>query len=246
MHAVAKFLFFLGIAGAVASWWFKESPPPPEKLDVNLLEQPIQKTVRQKPFDVTVNGIDYRIQPRYSYDISAVVVSLHHTDSWWNYIHKQVGDYVNVLDFCLAWGESVRNGSYQDVSFSNSQFECHWKYSSQRAMDGFNGDEVSNNHVVTADPDVAKALKRIRVGDQIRLQGFLVDYTIMKGGQPSGTRVSSEKRDDRGPGACEVLYVDSLEPVASANRQWRTAFYAALGAIVLSILLWFVLPAKVD
>jgi hypothetical protein len=246
LHAAARFLMTGSLLVVAAGWWMKDALPDPAKLQLEELGEPVQTRVRKPPIDTKVNGVDYRIQPRYAYELNAVVVSLHHSDTWWDHAHKEWGDHVNVMDLCVAWGDSVRSGAYRDVSFSNSQWECHWSYRSELAMNHFSNAQASNNHIVTDDPALAKALRNIHVGDQIRLRGYLVDYTVFKNGQPNGTRVSSETRTDSGPGACEVLYIDGFEQVGSPNRGWRTAMWAALGALLLGLVLWLFLRARMD
>lgn len=245
-HSVARFLMTGGLLVAIAGWWMKDVLPDPAKLQLDALEEPLQTRTRKPPIDTSVNGVDYRIQPRYAYEINAVVVSLHHSDTWWDYAHKEWGDHVNIMDLCLAWGDTVRSGAYRDASFSNNQWECHWRYSSERAMKQFDNAQISNNHIVTDDPAVARAMRNIRIGDQIRLRGYLADYTIFKDGQARGTRVSSETRTDTGPGACEVLYIDGFDKVGSPNRGWRTTQWAGLIALLFGLVLYFVLPMRAD
>lgn len=148
------------------------------------------------------------------------------------------------MDLCVVWGESAKNGAYKGISFSNNQWECHWSTSSQETWDAFNQAEAANNHMVTDDPAVAKVLRKIRIGDQIRVRGYLVDYTSFRNGAPAGARVSSEVRTDTGNGACEVLYIESLDLLDSAGRGWRIALKAALAAFVLSLIAWLFLPVK--
>lgn len=244
LHGLARFLMIGGLLVAVAGWWMKDVLPDPQRLQLDLLEEPLQKSVRKPPFDMNVGGVDYRVQPRHSYELNAVVVSLHHSDTWWDYAHKEWGDNVNIMDLCVAWGDSVRSGAYRDVSFSNNQWECHWNYRSELAMKHFSNEQASNNHIVTGDPKLARALRNIRIGDQIRLRGYLVDYTIFKGGQARGTRTSSESRTDSGPGACEVLYIDEFEALGSPNRRWRLAMWAGLATLLLGLVLWMFLPMR--
>ena len=247
LQSAARILIALGLAVAIAGWWMKGELPLPGKLQVAELEEPVQVRVRKPPFNTRVNGVDYRIQPRYSYELNAVVVSLHHSDSWWDYAHKEWGDNVNIMDLCVAWGDSVRSGAYRDVSFSNNQWECTWTYSSERAHKQFNNAQASNNHIVTDDPALSEALRKIEVGDQVRLRGYLVDYTIFRqDGSTVGSRISSETRTDVGPGACEVMYIDGFENVASPNRGWRIAQWAGLIGLFLGLVLYFVLPVRAD
>ena len=246
MYGIAKLLMAAGLAAAAAGAWLKDEPPPPQKVRVDALDAPMQTPSKVKPFDVDIDGVVYRVKPRYAYDISGVVVSLHHSDTWWDYAHKAWGDKLNTMDLCLAWGDTVRSGAYQDASFHNTQFECHWSYSSERARARFRNDEVSNNHIIVDDAGLAKAIKDIRVGDQVRLIGYLADYTTFRDGVATGTRVSSETRTDTGPGACEVLYLEGFDPVVSANRAWRLTMWAGLLALALGIAMWIALPVRAE
>lgn len=243
LHRLVRLWMIGSLAVAIAGWWMKDVLPAPERLVPEIANEPAQKLVRQKPFDIAVEGVSYRVQPRYSYDISALVVSLHHSDTWWDTAHREWGDFVNVMDLCVVWGESATSGAYRSVSFHNTQFECHWQWSGDVP---FRNDEASNNHVVTEKPEVAKALKSIRVGDQVRIRGWLADYTTMKDGRSQGTRVSSDRRTDDGPGACEVIYVDSVEVLGRGGHGWRLAMKIALGSLLLSLLAWLMLPARFD
>ena len=65
----------------------------------------------------------------------------------------------------------------------------------------------ANMHMIPANPEVASELKRVRVGDVVTLDGLLVEAD-----RPGGWRWrSSLTRDDTGPGACELVYVENLE-----------------------------------
>ena len=97
--------------------------------------------------------------------------------------------------------------------------------------------------MVTDDPAVAKVLRSIRIGDQIRVQGCLVDYVIAG---RAGARVSSETRTDSGNGACEVLYVESVDLLSRGGRRWRIAQNAALIVLLLSMVGWLLLPPKLN
>jgi hypothetical protein len=246
MHALVRALMVASLVAAVGAWWMKDVLPPPAKLTPDLHAEPRQVKVRKPPIDTSVNGVKYSIQPRYSYDISALVVSLHHSDVWWDYVHRENNDHLNLMDLCVVWGGTAQSGAYKGMSYSNNQWECWVQPESAEAAQAFNSAEFSNNHMVTDDPAIAKVLRSIRVGDQIRVQGYLVDYTIFKDGRPAGTRVSSEVRTDMGNGACEVLYVESVDVLGSAGRLWRIAQYVALAVLLLSVIAWVLLPIRGD
>ena len=73
---------------------------------------------------------------------------------------------------------------------------------------------ASNMHLIPADDGVRRALKRVRRGELVHIEGFLVDAS-----RPDGWHWrSSLSRDDTGDGACELVYVEELEAVAQGRR----------------------------
>lgn len=241
MHALVRWLMIASLLTTVVAWWMKGVLPSPAQLKPELLEEPKQIRAQRAPIETTVNGVDYHIQPRYSYDLSALVVSLHHSDTWWDYAHKTWGDHINPMDLCVVWGGNAQSGAYKSVSFANNQWECDWSWSASEL--DFNNAEASNNHMVTDDPAVAKVLRKIHIGDQIRVKGYLVNYSVAGRG---GSRVSSDTHIDTGNGACEVLYVEAVDILGSAGRHWRTAQNAALIVLLLSLIARVFLPPKLD
>lgn len=244
MHILVRIAMIASLLVAAGCWWMKDELPDAQKLDQDLFTEPKQVRVSRPPVDTRVNGVDYRIQPRYSYDMRALVVSTHDSDTWWDYAHKAWNDNVNVVDLCVVWGENAASGIYHYISFWNDQWTCSFQAKTNEAWSAFDMKEASNNHMVTDDPAVAKALRAVRIGDQIRVRGYLVDYTTYKDGQPAGTRVSSEVRTDTGNGACEVLFVESFDVIRSTGQGWRLGLKIALGCLLLSLIAWAFLPVK--
>ena len=65
----------------------------------------------------------------------------------------------------------------------------------------------ANTHVIPADARIRAQLQALRVGDVVRLTGILVD-----GKRDDGAWIhTSLTRLDSGPGACEVMLVQSVE-----------------------------------
>jgi len=210
----------------------------------DVLQEPRQVPLKGAVHSTVIDGTTYTLRQRYAYELRGIVVSMHDTETWWNYVHKEIGDRMNAVDLCVVWGDNVASGAYRDVSFSNSQFECHWRYGSGTRFDDT---KVSNNHMITDDPAVAKRLRAVRIGDQVHIRGYLVDYAVQKAGHPaSGWRVSSETRRDTGPGACEVIYVDEFELLGKSPPYWRMALYVALGLLALGLVAWLVMPPRLD
>jgi len=244
MHRLVRYAMIASLVAAAVAWWMKDELPPAARILENIHDEPKQARVGGKPQDIRVNGVDYRLHPRYAYELSGLVVSLHDSDTWWDYAHKAWNDNVNVVDLCVVWGENAASGIYHYIEFWNDQWTCSFQSKSSEAWNAFDMKEASNNHMVTDDPAVAKALRAVRIGDQIRVTGYLVDYTTFKNGSPMGTRVSSEVRTDTGNGACEVLFVESFDVISSTGRGWRLGLKIALGCLLLSLILWAFLPVK--
>jgi hypothetical protein len=228
----------------IVSFFKKDSLPGVDNLRAELNEEPRQVEVQKPPLRTEVKGMQYSIQPRYSYDLYGLVVSLHDSDSWWDYAHREWGDHVNVVDFCVVWGENIRRAAYQSLEYWNDQWTCWVKADSDAAWKAFDPTAVSNNHLVTDDPRIARELRKVRIGDQVHFRGYLVDYSVVRNGATDTPRVSSTVRNDSGNGACEVVYVEDFEVLASANRLWRFALKLSFVVLLAALIAWAFLPPK--
>jgi hypothetical protein len=245
MHAAVRLAMILSLLAAAFALWRKDVLPSPTLLKPGLQEEPEQRAVRKPILDTSVNGIQYRIQPRYTYELHGLVVSMHDSDTWWDYAHREWGDHINVVDLCVIWGENVRRDSYKGIDYWNDQWTCWMQPRDQKSAEAFDPTALSNNHLVTDDPYIARMLRKVRVGDQVRFTGYLADYSIHKpDGTVWGPRVSSTVRTDTGNGACETVYVESFEILDSAGRKWRLLLKSALAAFVASLVAWTLLPVK--
>jgi len=243
-RSLVKFVLLASLALMAVAFWRKDALPRPGELRSELHQDPQQAAVGERPVDITVRGVTYAIRPRYSYDLYGLVVSMHDSDTWWDQAHREWNDHVNVVDLCVVWGANVRRDAYRAISFSNNEWECHWSTGSREAWQAFDQSAVANNHMVTDDPHIARRMRDVRVGDQVRFRGYLVDYTTYKNGAAAGTRVSSTVRNDTGNGACEVVYVKDFEILRATNRHWRILGKVAFWAFIAGLLAWIALPYR--
>ena len=85
-NSLGKWLVLFGlILLAVAFWKKSDLPAPPAELLAELL----QVAVSRSPIQVTIDEIDYRIQPLYTYDLYGMGVSKHNADTWLDFLHKE-------------------------------------------------------------------------------------------------------------------------------------------------------------
>lgn len=216
-----------------ASLIFKNRLPEPAACLEPLLDGPVQTEEGvPEPFEVTRRNVTYTVTPLYAYELSGLVVSYHHSSSFIDIAHKQWNDYLNTKDICVIWGRNIETGVYRRMTFRNRDFTCYYRYPDQETGALFTESCLSNNHLLPGDTQVADAVLRARKGDQIRLKGWLVAYGVK--GAPYARR-SSVSRNDRGNGACEVVYVNEFEILKEGNAEWRALSKLSLTLGVFSV-----------
>jgi hypothetical protein len=235
IRSLNKLVFYASLILLLASCWQRNEFPEDLAVAPALLEAPVQRAVDMQPFTVTNKGIDYRIEPRYRYDLHGLVVSYAHHNG--NYsLHRLWNDHINVADVCVVWSENTDTTDLNRIKFWNGKFTCNYKTSDTDAWNRFREDRISNNHLLTDDEQIRKQIKRVRIGDQIRIRGWLVNYSNNEG----FSRGTSTTRDDRGNGACETIYLKDFDIMESLDNGWRTLMKLALGGVIGSSLLWLV------
>jgi hypothetical protein len=240
-HTLVKNFLLFSLALLVLGLWRRDAFPHPEKAHETLLEDPRQLAPSRTPFETTVGGVTYRIKPLHAYDLHGLVVSRYDTSSWWGDVHARWKDNLNVADLCVVWGDNIRAGRYRYASFWNDETWCNYSFTDSRgAIDPV---AVANNHLLTDDPELARALRGVRVGDQVRLRGHLAEYAHYA--VTGFRRGSSVSRADTGAGACETLFVEELEVLQRGGGPWRAVARIAPLLFAVGVVSWFLLPARV-
>lgn len=235
-----KLLAAASLALFLTSCWKAESLPAPATLRSELLEEPRQTLVQQPPFQTRAGGIDYTVQPLYRYDLYGLVVSRHDSQAWWDYAHKEWKDALNAVDLCVVWGDNVASGAYLPLHYASDQWTCHVETGSTAAWQAFHPAALSNNHLLTDQPAIARRLREARIGDQIHVQGYLAEYSHKVGG--GFHRGTSTTRTDEGNGACETLFVEDFEILEAGGKPWRALRWPAGIAWAVFLLLWLMQP----
>lgn len=197
-------------------------------IDPRLLNEPAQAETTRAPFSFEYMGEGYEVQPVAEYDIAGLVVSHNDPTSWWDVYHDAAS--VDTKDLGLIWGPNLRSDDFHRVKFWNVSWTVNWQWP---AGVTFHSDAISNNHLVTPHQRIRDTIAGIRVGDQVRLKGLLVNYAPRS--RPDMWRTSSTTRADTGNGACEVLCVDELQ-VLRRGTPLAYPLYS-LGKLVLALAL---------
>ncbi len=173
------------------------------------LKDPVQ-TEASGGTKMSLNGYDLQITYLYSYDITALVV---HTK---NYGSNSIGDKLSPKDLALAWGAVAEHNRDIDFHWRQSNRWYYWRVNNVGDLVPVGGEagvslHSANNHIVPANSAIRNAVRRIKTGDVVHLNGYLVNIDGTKAGGGTFTWHSSTSRTDTGSGACEVFYVTGVE-----------------------------------
>ncbi|HET6554970.1 MAG TPA: hypothetical protein VFG49_15695 [Dyella sp.] len=113
------------------------------------------------------------------------------------------------VDLALGWGRMSDSEVLAQITVSQGNRFYYWHVDHFPIPRREIETSSANMHMIPADDGVRRALERVRKGEVVHLEGFLVDAS-----RPDGWRWrTSMSRDDTGNGACELVYVESLAPV---------------------------------
>ena len=222
LQRLCMWLLLASLLGLACGYWYRDRLPDPGFYDKRIAQDPRQTPTEHRPFTVQTGEQRYDIKPLYDYELDGMVVSMHHSDDWLDiYHHQDWGDFINIKDICVIWGDNVRSGVYRQMDFDNTTWTCWAYWPNGEVRRRFHDTQLSNNHLLTDRPDIQLAILAARPGDQIHLRGLLAEYANPANGFRRGT---STRRDDRGNGACETVYVQDFSVVRVANPGWRRLF----------------------
>ena len=230
------------VASAVTlavAFWNRNDLPGAIAFQPQLAQEPRQRPIEKPPLTVPFAGVAYRVEPLFSYELYGLVVSYRQHDGE-SSMHRWSNDHLNMADVCVVWSDTAMSPTLPKLDFWNGIFTCNVQTRDSVAWANFKMNQLSNNHLVSADPFIRDRVAEVRVGDQIRIKGSLVRYGAVGG----GLRGTSTTRDDTGDGACETILVDEFEIMAPGFSAWRAAMYAALALLVATLAVHFALPYR--
>lgn len=232
-----KLAFWASVLLLALHAWKKDRFPSDLDLQPGVERPPGQSPVDEAPLWLEAGGERYLVRPRHRYELTGLVVSLRRHNADYG-LHALWNDHVNVADVCVVWGSNATDLDLNRFDIRNGQFTCRISTSDPHAWKALDGDAIANNHLITTVPRLRDAIDGLRVGDQIRVSGWLADY-----GQPgSPMRKTSTTRSDRGDGACETILVEDLQVLASMDNVWRTLFWPGILGLIASLAWWLAVP----
>jgi hypothetical protein len=158
--------------------------------------EPQQSPTQAAPFELN----DFLIEPQAAYDITARVLSVER-------YRMDGGAALSPIDFAVGWGPMSDTAvlDHYRVTQGSRFFTI---YPDEDAIDLDTAlRAAANMHLIPANSLVMRRLKKVRAGNIVRLQGFLVNASRDDGYSWN----TSLTRNDTGNGACELFYVESVE-----------------------------------
>ncbi len=200
------------------SLYFTKQLPAPSEIIRNLKTNPKQYSTTEPGFDFSYAGENYNVDPIADYELYGLVVSHNNIGGFTDAYHTSKS--VDLKDACVVWGSNLMSDVYQRVKFTSGAWTCYFNFDNSQDAGDFELSQISNNHLLSADPTIQKHIRNLNIGDQIHLRGYLVNYANSK--TPNQLRRSSTNRTDTGDGACEVFYLDHLKVLKAGNPLWNT------------------------
>ncbi|MBN3038154.1 MAG: hypothetical protein JW869_01895 [Candidatus Omnitrophica bacterium] len=219
----------------------------PDKKDIlpQLYQVPVIAKTYEEPFEVERKGLTYSIKPLHSYRLYGLLVAYHNNVRFIDYYHRQWGDFLNIKDICVIWGDNLKDLDYKKVRFKTGSFT--WEaHASCDVWRNFKSHCLSYNHLLVGNEKVAVMVKKAKRGDQIYMQGYLAEYSH-SGGEFS--RQSSTSLYDKGLKSCETVYVTDFRILKSEEDIWlkvyNVAKYSIIGCLICSVIIWFKTPVNI-
>jgi hypothetical protein len=157
------------------------------------------------PIQMEVRGTEpivkegYRITPLATFEVEARVLSTR------RYRFGRESD-LSPIDLALGWGPMSDQQVLDKISISQSGRFYFWRSNELPIPVKVISRHSANMHLIPATSDIDRELKRVRKGNVVSFEGYLVKIEAEDGWRWN----SSLTRDDTGNGACEVVYVEQL------------------------------------
>jgi len=157
----------------------------------------------QSALDTTARPLargPYQITPLQSFSLSARVLSKER-------YRFDAGADLAPVDLALGWGRMSDQAILDAFDISQSGRFYFWHVKQFPIPRREIETHSANMHMIPATDDIERRLVRVRAGQIVTLAGYLVEAR-----GPNGWRWrSSLTREDTGDGACELVWVETLE-----------------------------------
>lgn len=190
-------LAFIALVGFGAYQYSQTRPVTVTQTGAIVAEKPYQTPVESPPRLALEN---YHVEPLAKFSIEARVL---------NTERYRLGreSEISPVDFALGWGAMSDSAVLDRIDISQHGRFYFWHVDEFPIPREEIESHSANMHMIPANAAVARRLKEIRPGQVVRLRGYLVAISADDGWKWR----SSLSRTDTGNGACELVWVESVE-----------------------------------
>ncbi len=142
----------------------------------------------------------YTLQPLQKFQVEARVLGAE------RYSVGREAD-LSPIDLALGWGQMSDSAVLEKIKISQSNRFYFWRVDEFPIPRRDIERSSANMHMIPANAALASQLKSVRVGQVVRIDGWLIEAQ----GDDGWRWRSSLTRDDSGAGGCEVVFVQDLQ-----------------------------------
>ncbi len=192
-----KRLLIFAVALALVGWWL--SPPAGRSRAPGVLAPDVPVQVDLTDAAILQHG-DFALTPLAQFSIKARVLSRED-------YRFDAESALSPMDLALGWGRMSDSAVLEKLDIGQGLRFYSYRWADAPPLPPSEIIESSANmHMVPANSVIARQLAKVRRGDVVQLEGFLIEAK-----RADGVRWrSSLTRADSGAGACELVYVTSV------------------------------------
>ena len=195
----ARWVQALLALAAILWWWSGRPEGVATDAVIDWSREPLQSETDHPPIQIRTRRGEATLTPRAAYDVAARVEG----SERYRFDDTAI---LSPLDLVLTWGDLPLPEWRQKLDYSQN-----WRFYFWRTEDmSLDADYVirhsANTHIIPANRNLERALLTVDAGDDVRLEGYLVDSSA-----PGFRWQTSLIRSDHGDHGCEVLYVERAQ-----------------------------------
>lgn len=195
-----KLLIALPVVLLAGNWLMTRPQGIPARQRIDWSADPVQEPTDRPAFPLETRKGTVTLEPLARFAVSARVASAER-------YRLDDGAFLIPLDLALIWGKLPAEPYKSQVSYGQMARYYFWRTEAQGLDLGYIRDHSANMHLIPASLNVRRALLTAGEGDAVRLSGLLVNAVRSDG----FTWRSSTSRQDDGPGACELVWVEEAQ-----------------------------------
>jgi len=146
----------------------------------------------------------YTLRFTHEFEVKALVLSARH------YYFGRESE-LSRVDLALGWGAMSNPAPLKQLNIRQNGRVYTYRYQNPPPLEPEVIAQYSANmHMIAKNDEIKAELKKIKRGDLVFIKGYLTDVSA-----PDGWKWRSSKtRNDRGAGACEVVYVKDVQKLS--------------------------------